>query len=542
MRIVKNLVARWSSQLKRYIIVEADILEHHGPVAYAFGGGGGGTEVVPTGPYGPQIPFISSLFQEAAGLYGQGPTQYPGFPTVAQPGADLTGSQEGIAGAVAGNADASQTAIDTALQTALTSGQNPVSNVANPLGGDLQSALYQLLLGGQLTNPGATGAINTATGGTPDQGFTSAGAPTLDPAGIDINPTLQSNLGGSGLNPFIEDVIAASTRSLNNNYQQNILPSIGDAASDAGQYGGARHGIAEGIAAQGQQQAVADVTAQLFGQGFDRNIDVQQNALSQVGGAQGLEGQFALGAGGLNEQVRSAILSQMLQGTGLSQSALSTGTSQIGNLLQAGNAQGLTQLFSALGILPALQGSQLSQYGALNQSGLQQLGLDQSNIDAQIQQFFYDQYAPYNALSQFQNFIGGAYGSSVGGDPNNNAYGGSNTNLFAPPPVRGTGPGPLPGGPPPPDGSVPIQPPPTPPGTQPGFNETSISRDSVGAQIAAAPIGVAPTNIAPPPPPTVPPPNIAPPIIDPLLTTEPIIAQQQAAPQLNPLQYTTIQR
>ena len=425
MRIVEDLVAVWSDRLKRYVIVTVHGREHVGPVAYAFGGGGGGgTEVVPTGPFGPQIPFIMALLGQAANLFAQGPPQFPDFPTVAQPGQDLLASQAGITGAVEGNAGTSQTAIDTALGSALGAGQNPVSSVANPLSGDLQSGLLQLLGGGAQTIGGATNAINTATGGAANagQGFDPSGAPQLGPAGLDINQTLLNNLGGSGLNSFIDDTIQAATRSLTNNFQQNILPSIGDAAGQAGQAGGTRQGIAEGIAAQQQQQGVADVTAQLFAQGFDRNIGVQQNALSQIGGAQGLQGQFDLGAGGLNEQVRNAILGESLQGAGLSQSGLSTGT--------AGTGQGISQLLGSLGLLPGLQGSQLSQFGAQNQSGLQQLGLDQANIDAQLQEFFFNQNAPFNALAQFQNFIGGSFGSSVGGNQDNLNFPGLTTDVF----------------------------------------------------------------------------------------------------------------
>jgi len=201
--------------------------------------------------------------------------------------------------------------------------------------------------------------------------------------------------------------------------------------------------------------------------------------LSQIGGAQGLQGQFDLGAGGLNEQIRNAILGQALQGAGLSQSGLSTGTSQIGNLLQAGNAQGLNQLFGSLGLLPGLQGSQLAQFGALNQSGLQQLGLDQTNIDDQIQRFFYEQNAPFNLLSQFQNFIGGSFGGSVGGNAQNLNFPGTETDIFGgggkgditPP---GTAPPVEPPPPTAPPGEIPPNivgdpPPGTPPGTPPGF-------------------------------------------------------------------------
>ena len=50
--------------------------DYTGPVALA---GGGGTtvsnETVPTGPFGPQIPYILGLFEEAARLYNEGPPE-----------------------------------------------------------------------------------------------------------------------------------------------------------------------------------------------------------------------------------------------------------------------------------------------------------------------------------------------------------------------------------------------------------------------------------------------------------------------------------
>lgn len=461
MRLFNQIEAYWSKELKRYIFRDDKSFEYEGPVAYAFGGGGGGnSEVVPTGPFGPQIPSIMRLFQQANTLLDQGPPQFPSFSTVAQPGQDLQASQGGIRDFVQGQTGLNQGSINAAAGAVNTAGQNPVANAANPLAPNLQQGILQLLNSGnnalsgqgQQTLPGATGAINAATGAVqgPQQGINTSGGPTLNPAGININPTLQANLGGSGLNPFIEDTVNAATRSLTNNFQRNVLPGISDAASLAGQPGGQRQGIAEGIASGDFLNSVGDVTSQLFSQGFNRNVDVQQNALGQVGQAQGQQGQFNLATGGLNEQIRNAILGQGLQGAqlaqqgvgqgiGFEQSGVGTGTAQAGNLLQAGNQQALQQFFQGLGIIPSLQANQLSQFGAQNQSGLQQLGFNQANIDDQVNRFFFDQFAPFNALSQFQNFIGGSFGSSVGGSPNNLNFVGAQTNPFSP-----FGPGSLP--------------------------------------------------------------------------------------------------
>lgn len=443
MRLLNKIGAYWSKELKRYVFDKSSSRDYEGPVAYAFGGGGSNSEVVPTGPFGPQIPFIQRLFNEAQGLLDQGPPQFPNFPTVATPGADLTGSQQNISDFVTGQQGTNQALINQALGAAAGAGTNPVASTAGQLQPDLVSGILNLINSGDnalsqqgaQTLPGATGAINAATGGVqgPPAGVNLAGGPTLGAAGIDVNPTLESNLGGSGLNPFIGETVDAATRNLVNNFQRNVIPSISDAAGQAGQAGGTRQGIAEGIAAGDLTNSIGDVTSRLFSEGFNRNVDVQQNALSQVGGAQNLQGQLQLGTGGLNEQIRNAILAQGLQGAGLAQqgvgqgiglgqSGTSTGTSQAGNLLQAGNSQALQQLFSALGIAPSLQQNQLSQFGAQNQSGLQQLGLDQAQIDAMVNEFFFNQNAPFNALAQFQNFVGGAFGGSVGGSPDNFSF------------------------------------------------------------------------------------------------------------------------
>ena len=550
MRLFDEIGAYWSRELRRYVFDESSSREYSGPVAYAFGGGGGtNSEVVPTGPFAPQIPFIQRLFNEARGLLDEGPPQFPGFPTVATPGADLTGSQQNISNFVGGQQDVNQSLISQALNAAGGAASNPVASTAGQLQPDLVSGIMQLLGSGsnvlsqqgEQTVGGATGAINAATGGVqgPPAGANLAGAPTIGAAGVDIAPTLESNLGGSGLDPFIGETVDAATRSLVNNFQRNIIPSIGDAAGQAGQPGGSRQGIAEGVASGDLINSVGDVTSRLFSEGFNRNVDVQQNAIGQVNQAQGLQGQLQLGTGDLNEQIRNAILGQALQGAGLSQqgagqgiglgqSGVSTGTAQSGNLLQAGNSQAMQQLFSALGITPSLQSNQLSQFGALNQSGLQQLGLDQTQIDAAVNEFFFNQNAPFNALAQFQNFIGGAFGSSVGGNPQNLAFPpgdpGANT-LSGDTGGKGLTP---PGTPPPPDGPPPPGTPPAPPFIPPG-----------GPPPDGLPPGVVPPFIdpfnpfgdpfgdqdqlktpnvqVPPSPPRVPPPGVVPPGVAPPL-------------------------
>ena len=74
-----------------FLTVRCDLEEYDGPVVYAGGGGEVTNETVPTGPFGPQIPFILGLFDQAANLFNQGPLQ--AFPGVDQFGNVVEGGQ-----------------------------------------------------------------------------------------------------------------------------------------------------------------------------------------------------------------------------------------------------------------------------------------------------------------------------------------------------------------------------------------------------------------------------------------------------------------
>jgi hypothetical protein len=194
----------------------------------------------------------------------------------------------------------------------------------------------------------------------------------------------------------------------------------------AGQRGGTAEGIARGMAAQNLQDNVGDITARLFGQAFDQGSAERQNALGLISNAGTQNTQAQLQTGALNQQGQQAqqglglnaadmILQQLMGGTQGALQGVSTGTAQAGDLLSTGNSQGLAQMFQALNLVPNLQNNALAQLGIGNQIGLQQLGQGQAQIDSDIAKFFFNQFAPYASLAQFQNFIGGGYGGSVGG-------------------------------------------------------------------------------------------------------------------------------
>jgi hypothetical protein len=174
------------------------------------------------------------------------------------------------------------------------------------------------------------------------------------------------------------------------------------------------------MAAQNLGDNTSDIIGRLFGQAFDTGAQMQQGAVNTIAGAQQGNQQAALQTGALNQQgaglglnAANSILNTIMGGTTAANTATSTGTAQAGDLLGTGNAQGMQQLFQSLGLLPQLQNAGLSQLGVGNQIGLQQLGQNQAGIDSDIARFFFNQYAPYAQLAQFQNFITGNYGSSV---------------------------------------------------------------------------------------------------------------------------------
>jgi hypothetical protein len=99
-------------------------------------------------------------------------------------------------------------------------------------------------------------------------------------------------------NPFLQGQIQQGQRLINRNLQENIMPTIGSGAAQAGQLGGSRQGVAEGIAARGAIESQADLAQNLLGadferqqsQNFQRNMLGQQQQLQALGQAGNLAG------------------------------------------------------------------------------------------------------------------------------------------------------------------------------------------------------------------------------------------------------------
>jgi len=420
MNIITKLAGRFIGG--KLHVCELYSREYDGPLAYAKGESE--QEIVPTGPWQPQVPVLDQLFRQAGLLMNSPPPQYPTGPTVAS-NPNLQQNQNQILNQITQNQSGINQAVGTAQGAATTA--NPVSGAAQPLTGAMQGGILDLITGnnassqfGQANTGQASSAINTAVGGA-SRGVNTAGAPQNAVGNMNIRNELQSSLQGGAMNPFLSQVLDAATRGINRQFEQQTVPGIKDSAIQAGQRGGSSEGIATGMAAQNLQDNVGDITAKIFAQAFDTGAQERQGAMSTIAQANAQNPQLALQAGALNNQstglglgAADLVLQQLMGGTQAGLQAQSAGTAQAGNLLSTGNAQGMNQLFTSLGLIPQLQGAGLNQMGVGNQVGLQLLGQDQAQIDSDISQFFYNQMAPYAQLAQFQNFITGAYGSSVG--------------------------------------------------------------------------------------------------------------------------------
>ncbi len=419
---------------------------YKGKVATANTGGGGGAQqqVVPTGPWGPQVPYLQQLFQQAGQLYNQGPPQYYPGQTVL-PAPELVGQTTNAAvNQVNQNIPQNNAAAGQAAGAVQNAYNNPVAQTAQNLTPNFEQSIMALLGGapssglnqaGQAVLPTITGAIQAAGSGSAPQ----YQAPGAAAGNIDINPALQANLNGTGMSPYLDQIVQGALRSSTNEFNRNVLPGIGDAASAAGQVGGTRQGVAQGIAAGDLANSQTDMVGRIYQQAFDQAASDRNNTLGIVAGLQGQNAQTTLQTNALNEQIRAALTGEKLgaaglganilgQGAQLGQQGQQAGSSLIAQLLAQGQNAGTDQLVRAGGLLPLLQGANLQGLDFANQLGVQGYGFQQAQQDADVEKWFFNQFAPYNALTQFQNFVTGPYGSSVDGTKKPNS--GNQSALF----------------------------------------------------------------------------------------------------------------
>lgn len=228
-------------------------------------------------------------------------------------------------------------------------------------------------------------------------------------------------------NPYLADQAGAITNQVTQNLQNQILPGVGAAAMQAGGYGGSRHGIAQGLAIGQTNQGLSNSLAGLYGNAYegDQNRAMQSSIASMNNDTQryGLQNQFTLGLGGLDNQSQS-IANQYNLGLGGLSAQQQQNQGQLGlgyytadqNFYQGQRAQDL----QAMGLGANLMGQGNLGLAAGGQ-GLFQTGQQQ-------------QQAPYNALQQYANMLAPFTGlnqsstqTQPGGSTIGNALGGAMT-------------------------------------------------------------------------------------------------------------------
>ena len=115
------------------------------------------------------------------------------------------------------------------------------------------------------------------------------------------------------MNPGQDPRLAAFSRQVGREFNDNILPGIRSDAQQVGALGGSRAGIAEGLAAARSGQQIQDFGAQVFG-------DQQQTRLN----AASLGAQQAQGFGGLGQFGMSIPFFNLMQKQGLLGSPVQT--------------------------------------------------------------------------------------------------------------------------------------------------------------------------------------------------------------------------
>ena len=147
---------------------------------------------------------------------------------------------------------------------------------------------------------GTSTALNTI--GTNLSGYADKAGSTIDAfsamAGEDATEANIRSAQAYADNPFITGQIDAASRDVTRNLTEDILPSIDRAASATGNINSSRAGVASGIAQRGAADRIADISASMRGDAYDKGLSLAQadrasklSALSSAANAyQGLAG------------------------------------------------------------------------------------------------------------------------------------------------------------------------------------------------------------------------------------------------------------
>jgi hypothetical protein len=185
-------------------------------------------------------------------------------------------------------------------------------------------------------------------------------------------------------NPALNDAIAAMRSSSSRQFEQEVAPYMGDAATGAGQVGSTRQGISEGIQRSNLQQAQLENEANMRMRGFDTGMgQYVTDRANTLRAMQGFQGQ---GAGALDAYRTASTMPR-----------------------------------DAVLDLARTQGAYGSAEQALNQARLSEFGQQYQNVMDQ----------PMERLQQYNAMLGQAPGSNLSSSTSQNTLPGTNWGQMA---------------------------------------------------------------------------------------------------------------
>lgn len=296
MKIHTKLVYQYSPDTDTFDLVEDEFYDYEGPVAMAKGGGGQTTQIQKADPWSGVQPYLKEGYSRLSEIAQQTPTFYPGQ-TYAGFDPMQMASQQGMLN-YAGSPGVSGTIgnVFGTTNQAMGAGSDPVSQMAD-----------------RSSVPANSRMLIEATK-DPNSGIFMPDIQTN--AGVNPNDSIARMMSGT-MNPWIGQAADSAMARLNDNFKEQIMPSIASNAVATGGVGGSRQGVAEGIAAKGLAQAQGDMLASMYLQGANKAIDQQNTGTGMA----------------LSQQ--QANNSNQLQKAGL---GLSAEMGRTGNALSASNA------------------------------------------------------------------------------------------------------------------------------------------------------------------------------------------------------------
>lgn len=200
-------------------------------------------------------------------------------------------------------------------------------------------------------------------------------------------------------NPYLQQAVDAASRPAIRQFQNQILPQIATDAISAGGFGGTRQGIAEGLAAQGLQQQLGDISANMFSNAYGQGLGAMNQGLNTSVSQNANNLNALVQSGQLTQQAANQIMQAQLGGFGAQNSFMNTAQGGLGAQIQ-----GLSQL-------PGIMQSTLLPAQLTASVGEQQQAMQQALLSEQVQKFVNEQLIPFSAA---QDVAALAFGMPAG--------------------------------------------------------------------------------------------------------------------------------